>query len=239
MTEVQRGLNIPEKYLHDDNYAQQIELPKGLDSIPVTSAPYFTLYRLLRYLKPESVLEIGTQAGVSALVMSLAFRDNKMKSDIICVDPFYPSGDNDGLSTLTNWYKNIYPSELKAGIRLILATSSEILPQLNKKFDFVFVDGSHQYEDVKYDCLMALSLLKPGGYFLAHDYVIYESVSRACNEVIEKLKLPHFVNKIQKNYRGDLCGWIIAKKTENIDERNIITLHRNKNWFKTLFNQKQ
>lgn len=216
-------LDLPDLFLADDNHPEIISLPTGFDEMPISSSPQYTLYRLLRYLKPACVLEIGTQCGYSALIMALAFRDNGMKVDITCVDPFLPTGDNDGLSTFTYWYNTIYKSGFKLGIQLLLSASETILPHINKQFDFIFIDGSHEYEHVRQDCLLSLKLLKEGGYFIVHDYVIYPSVKKGADEVIDMFDLPFFVNNIQKNDRGDLCGWVIARKTNEPDESVLST----------------
>lgn len=213
---ISTDLNLPESLLTDDNHSEKIAMPKGIDKMPISSSPQYTLYRMLRHLKPASVLEIGTQSGYSALIMALAFRDNQMKVDITCVDPFLPSGDNNGFSTLAEWYNTINKSGFKSGIQLLLSTSEIILPYMNRQFDFVFVDGSHEYEHVRQDCLLSLNLLKEGGYFLVHDSTIYPSVKKGAEEVIHKFNLPYFVNDIQKNDRGDLCGWTITKKTTGL-----------------------
>ena len=215
------ALDLPESLLTDDNHPEKIALPGSLKKVPISSAPQYTLYRLLRHLKPTSVLEIGSQAGSSALIMAMAFRDNQMDVDVTCVDPFYSTGDNDGLSTLTDWYNTIYKSGFKPGIQLLISTSEIIIPLVNKRFDFVFVDGSHKYEDVRNDSLLSLLLLTVGGYFLVHDYMIYESVRRACDEVVTVCGLPHYVNSIQKNYRGEVCGWMIARKTRDFQQSEI------------------
>ena len=209
-------IDIPEKLLLDENQPDNLRLLSG-ERIPISSAPQYTIYRLLRHLKPQSVLEIGSQTGASAVVMALAMIDNDMMPDIFCVDPFFPSGDNDGISTFQQWYKVVYGSGFKYGIQLGVGTSSEILPNLNKKFDFVFIDGSHDYLNVKYDCLQALSLLNTGGYFLVHDYIYYDSVKKACDEIVKEFNLPFSINHLQKNSRNETCGWIICRVNDNID----------------------
>jgi len=147
-------LNIPESLLQDDNAAQALELPPAIAQMPLSSAPNYTIYRLLRHLRPTSALEIGTQIGASAFSMALAFRDNRLPVDITCVDPFYPCGDNDGVSTLSRWYSTIYGSGFKPGVQLYLSTSGHVLPLLQRSFDFVFIDGNHEYEHVREDCLL-------------------------------------------------------------------------------------
>jgi len=191
--------------------------PPGLAALPRSSAPNFTLYRLVRHLRPQRVLEIGTQTGASAIAMGLACRDNGVEADITCVDPFYPTGDNEGGASLAAWYANVHASGLKSGIQLLLTTSQAILPELDRRFDLAFVDGSHLYEDVRADMLMSLALLRPGGYLIAHDYIIYESVRRACDAVIAEYGLPHAVNSIQMNQRGERCGWIVARRPIHLE----------------------
>ena len=220
-TTLDERLDLPAELLGDDNHPEKIRLPEGFAEMPISSAPQYSLYRLVKYLKPSSVLEIGTQAGCSAFTMALAFRDNGEEVDITCVDPFYRTGDNDGLATLTEWYDNIYGSGFKGGIQLLISTSEQMLPQINRRFDFVFVDGNHEYENVRRDCLLALTLLKDGGYFLVHDYVIYESVRRGVDEVVQCFSLPFAVNEEQMNHRGDLCGWAIARRIKSISRKEL------------------
>lgn len=39
-----------------------------------------------------------------------------------------------------------------------------------KNFDFIFIDGAHDYDSVRYDIKVAFSALKPGGFVCGHDY---------------------------------------------------------------------
>jgi GR25 family glycosyltransferase involved in LPS biosynthesis len=53
--------------------------------------------------------------------------------------------------------------------------------------DFVFIDASHEYEDVKADIIAWLPKIKPGGILAGHDYYIgdfdyYPGVKQAVNE---------------------------------------------------------
>ncbi len=213
-------ISLPSDLLNDDNHQDPISLPPSIAEIPETSSPHYTLYRLVRHLKPKSVLEIGTQSGCSALTMSLAQRDNQDEVDILCIDPFYPCGDNNGLETLSEWHRLIRGGGMH-GVNLALTTSELFIPLINKKFDLIFVDGSHDYENVKVDCLLSLRSLKKGGYVVAHDTSIYDGVKRAVVEVISDFNLPWYENKIQRNYRGELCGWIIFQSTSTIDREKL------------------
>jgi len=49
--------------------------------------------------------------------------------------------------------------------------------------DFVFIDASHEYEDVKNDINAWLPKVKMGGVIAGHDYP-WESVAKAVHEVL-------------------------------------------------------
>lgn len=206
-------IDLPGELLNDDNHPEPIKLPQGFPAIAVSSSPYFSMYRLVRHLKPRRILEIGTQIGVSALTMALACRDNGITPDITCIDPFMKSFDNNGLDFLMDWYRTMNDSRQKPGVHLFMCMSSLVLPRLNTLFDFAFIDGSHSYRQVKEDCILTIDHLADGGYFVVHDYIIYDDVSKAVDEVAAEFNAPCFINNIQRNNRGELCGWAILRKT--------------------------
>lgn len=73
--------------------------------------------------------------------------------------------------------------------RIINAPSikaAELFPDRN--FDFVFIDASHEYVDVKADIAAWRSKVKPGGWILGHDYhpKDFRGVVRAVDEAFGK-----------------------------------------------------
>ncbi|MSM40299.1 MAG: glycosyltransferase [Geobacter sp.] len=206
------GLDLPEALLNDANQPQPVTLPPTMSELPLSSSPQYTLYRLIRHLKPRNILEIGSQIGASAVAMAFAMRDNGMPVDIVCIDPFLPTGDNDGLETFSEWYRHVTTSGQHEGIHLIISTADKALPKLSTTFDFILIDGSHEYEDVRHDFLKCLDIVNEGGYIWLHDFMIYESVRRACTEVLSLCRFPFHVNSIQRNARNELCGWVITRK---------------------------
>jgi predicted O-methyltransferase YrrM len=231
MDKSERILGVPFSLIEDDNRPLQIVLPPGLLELPLSSAPQYSLYRLIRHLRPKRILEIGTQIGASAVAMALAQRDNDDRVSVDCIDPFLPCGDNDGKSSLDTWFSNVSGSGyLATGIRLHLGLSGDILPTWSSKFDFIVVDGSHRYDDVKLDFELALNLISEGGHIWLHDYMIYESVRQACTEVAAKHQIPFAVNEIQANSRNEICGWALARKTifplsERLKDIGALKLH--------------
>ena len=212
MDRAERILGVPFSLIEDSNYPQEIALPPTMSEMPTSSSPQYTLYRFVRHLKPKRILEIGTQLGASAVAMALAQRDNGDPVSVDCIDPFLPCGDNDGKSSLGLWYETVNSAGFLAkGIRLYVALSQDVMPHFSTKFDLVIVDGSHEYPNVWYDFATALKLTHQGGHIWLHDYIYYEPVRRACQEVIAAHQIPFAVNDIQTNERGDLCGWAIAR----------------------------
>ena len=61
--------------------------------------------------------------------------------------------------------------------KVIKSTSSEFFSSNEEKFDFIFIDGSHVFEDVLRDILDAISILSPGGLILVDDVIPCDSYS--------------------------------------------------------------
>ena len=59
----------------------------------------------------------------------------------------------------------------------IRVTSDDFFSTNKTKFDLVFIDGLHEYEQVKKDILNSLKFLNPGGIVLVHD-CLPESMSK-------------------------------------------------------------
>lgn len=52
----------------------------------------------------------------------------------------------------------------------------------NVKYNFIFIDGLHKYETIKWECEHYHKLLKPGGALMGHDYNLFEDVNKAVDE---------------------------------------------------------
>lgn len=50
-------------------------------------------------------------------------------------------------------------------------TSDFFFTKNKKKFDVIFIDGLHQYEQCQKDCINALKIINPGGIIIFHDFL--------------------------------------------------------------------
>tara|TARA_B100001057_G_scaffold499668_1_gene611206 strand:+ start:1300 stop:1875 length:576 start_codon:yes stop_codon:yes gene_type:complete len=89
-------------------------------------------------------------------------------------------------------------------VEIFKMTSKEAFSKLeNISFDFIYIDGNHQYDYVKYDIENYFRLLNDSGYLIGDDYRI-DTVKKAVHDFIQIYKLKNFFVKndqfiLQKN----------------------------------------
>lgn len=130
------------------------------------------IYYLVRYLRPKSVLEIGTHIGASTIhfAMALKLHDYELTTVDIC--------DVNHI-TLKPWleYGAIYsPMEMikklncENRVTFVVDDSRTFFLKNQKKYDLIFLDGDHSALTVYQEIPMVLKALEKGGYILLHDY---------------------------------------------------------------------
>ena len=87
----------------------------------------------------------------------------------------------------------------------VRATSDDFFKKNDKKFDCIFIDGLHRYQQVKKDILNSINFLKEGGIILLHDCLpnnVYEQAIPRC----------------QYKWNGDVWKAIVEFRTyKNLD----------------------
>lgn len=120
--------------------------------------------------KGSGVLEIGTLAGDYAEVLIKEIQPKY----IDLVDVFkandWPDCNrfdkNTHFSFVKNRFKNVENITYHAGY------SDDILPILDKKFDYIYIDANHDYDHCKSDLINSLPLLNDGGIIGFNDYIV-------------------------------------------------------------------
>lgn len=112
------------------------------------------LKMLVRMIRPDNILEIGTFSGYSAICLAEG------------LDPggtVYTFEINDEQEDFTRpWIEN---SPVADKIKFIIGDAVEEAPKLGVTFDMAFIDGDKRTYTEAYET--ALRLLRPGGFILA------------------------------------------------------------------------
>lgn len=142
-------------------WLNEIQRQAKADNVPIIRTEMQSFLRLLLVMqKPSSILEVGTAVGFSALLMS----------------EYMPEDCH--ITTIEKYEKRIPIAKenfVKAGrqdkITLLEGDAAEILAELTKPFDFIFMDAAKgQYLHFLPD---VLRLLNPGG-LLVSDNVLQD-----------------------------------------------------------------
>lgn len=150
------------------------------------------LVSLIKYVsngrdpKTLSMIEIGSYIGESTSVFASYF------GKVVSVDPFENDYDLNDLACKHADFKDVYAKFLEnmqsfENVENIRKRSDDAITDLEEgKYDFVYIDGMHTYDQVKKDIINYKKLIKPGGFIGGHDYSHYwPGVVKAVDESLE------------------------------------------------------
>jgi predicted O-methyltransferase YrrM len=133
------------------------------------------------------MIEIGSYAGESTQIFCENFKF------VVTIDPYIDGYDKSDLACqhapMEDVLKVFQERMIKyENVSLIKAASDDVIEHdllVNKKVDFVYIDGLHTYEQVKKDIQNYLPLIKKGGFIGGHDYhPAWQGVVEAVNELL-------------------------------------------------------
>lgn len=138
-------------------------------------------YALIRNLVPENVLAIGSRYGFVPACIALALKANG-KGRLSFVDANYDDR-KEGYATayggIGYWSKPLTEAfgalDLHSWIDIFLQRTEDYFAQVTRQFQYIYIDGNHSYEGVKYDCEQAVRHLEPGGLLTFHDALVEPS----------------------------------------------------------------
>jgi len=141
---------------------------------------------LIRDTSEMNMIEIGSYVGESTLIFAKHFKN------VISVDPYVNDYDyNDDACRFADFdlvYKKFMERTRSVmNITNFRITSDEGAEVLNKRrYDFVYIDGVHTYDQVKKDIINYLPLIKENGFIGGHDYAnTWPMVKSAVDEVLK------------------------------------------------------
>lgn len=156
------------------------------------------------------ILEIGSLMGKSAIWLAqgteLVNREEVYTIDIHQQIPRTYAGCYIPRNTFEKLLENIKKAEVDKAVIPIVGNShdSKIINKWDKPIRFLFIDGSHEYEDVKLDFLMWEPYVVKGGIIAFHDSAskeaeIHNGPTKVINNYIlgsTKYKILRVVNSI-------------------------------------------
>lgn len=145
----------------------------------------FVYYGLVRALRPEHVVVIGSGYGFSVVCLALGLKDNG-SGTLTFVDPSYSLLQNGPAKTIGGvdfWHdpERVQEHFARFGVEQIVVhhklTSEEFFAGYDAldlpAIDLAFIDGNHSYTHVQKDVIGTLKHARKGSYFLLHDTNIY------------------------------------------------------------------
>ncbi len=157
---------------------------------------------LIKKINPKLIIEIGSWKGLSAIEMADHIKTLNIDSKIICIDTWL--GAQEFWTTLSNteernlMFKNGYPQIYYQFLSNVVHTNNQniitplplpssiaykVLEYHGIKADLIYIDGSHEYQDVLADIKNYLPILNDGGVLFGDDYnELWPGVIKAVNE---------------------------------------------------------
>jgi len=125
------------------------------------------LYKLAKEAK-KPIVEVGSWKGKSTICLAEGSQaGNKVK--VFAVDPFTGSSEHGKVWTYPEFENNIKKAKVDKIVVPLIKTSAEAVEDWSKEIDLVWIDGAHEYDQVKFDFENWLPHLAEGGIVAMHD----------------------------------------------------------------------
>lgn len=191
---------------------------------PQFGEPWFNfpkLYSRMVRLFPSgsTFVEIGSWKGKSSAYMAVEIANSNKDIKFYCVDTWQGSQEHKDFD-LSGLYEtficNMKPLE-EYYFPLKISSVEASKKFKDNSLDFVFIDGSHEYEDVKQDILTWLPKVKDGGILAGHDFYLeshdyFPGVRKAVKETLGKV------------FSDETCFIYYKNKLGNFPTINCVTI---------------
>jgi hypothetical protein len=120
----------------------------------------------VRLRRGATLLEIGSHQGRSTVILGKAAQE--LGGRLVAVDPFVEGRLFGGLSTKEKFQANIAAAGLADVVELVQEYSTTARPTWTRPFDYLYIDGKHDYWTLSDDLRWAVHLPE-GAAVLVHD----------------------------------------------------------------------
>lgn len=139
---------------------------------------------LIKKVRPNTIIEIGTFLGASATHMAELTRQVGLETQILCVDDFrgWPGFTdrfrdlkslNGDIMLLYQFMQNVVHLNATGSVLFVPFSTSSVLQKLCEWGifgDLIEVDAGHDFHSAWSDINRAYKILRPGGILFGHDY---------------------------------------------------------------------
>jgi len=157
-------------------------------------------YAIAKYLQPKTFLEIGVRLGFSFLP-TLIGAESLEYAEGWDIESYVKNGNKMSTENISKYYNGL----CKWSISNINSQEIDVLPQ---KFDFINIDGCHDYDCKKHDLKLAMDNCK---YALLDDYdyhfyvkdAIDDFMNKNINRIESSLYVPTFRGSMLIKFKGN------------------------------------
>jgi GR25 family glycosyltransferase involved in LPS biosynthesis len=155
---------------------------------------YPNLYKkAVREALPGSkFVEVGSWKGKSSAFMAVEIANSSKNIEFYCIDTWEGSTEHQDMGNLESLYatfiQNMMPLvDYYVPIKTTSLKASALFE--DESLDFVFIDASHEYDDVRNDITAWLPKIKNNGIIAGHDYYTnsnhHPGVKKAVDEIFD------------------------------------------------------
>lgn len=143
-----------------------------------------------KFVRPGmEIVEVGTFAGAGARIIARAL---KGEGRLYCVDNWEASWDGGpDVPRRAEALFDSFSATSPVVVKLKLESAAGAACFADGSLDVVYVDASHEEENVRRDFLLWKKKVKPGGVFAGHDYgqEMHPGVKKVVDEVLGEVLL--------------------------------------------------
>lgn len=173
----------------------RLQIPSGLGQSG------WLLHGLVRAMRPQVCVEIGSAHGWSTCLIALALELN-LSGKLYAVDPHLTNdwSDHNPDKSLTALRGNLKAIGLTHRVQIIRQVTADAAPALPELVDFAFVDGDHSFEGVKTDWEVLKPRLAPWSVVVFHDSLwdVHRGVPIYDEWRNEKMGVPAFLETLRQ-----------------------------------------
>lgn len=169
------------------------------------------LTRVIDFVKPARILEIGSFEGRSTVFFLEEALKHQQKVEIFCIDSWEGGAEHQGVWNMSEVERNFVHNTQLAQIQFPQGkihhargySHQKMIELLSKGFegyfDYIYIDGSHEAPDVLFDALLAHRLVRKGGVISFDDYLWSPNPNGEQNHyMLVKPAVDHYVNTYQQ-----------------------------------------